>query len=469
MKLIIVPLTRKEDMSAKALLTLEKASPLYLQTKEHVFTRTFACENTVLMDDLYESAADYDILHEEIAARIFAGGKDCVYGCLGDFQRTKDAFLKLDPENTVEVLPNVPFYMSAFPELHADETVTADMLPMYFNAGKSICVSEIHNSICAGDVKLKLTAYYPDETEVLFAIPDKNGTYKRKTIPLYELDRLKRYDAASCLYVPGTVYENRNVYGMEDFLAIMDRLRAPGGCPWDREQTHESIRKDMIEECYEVVDAIDKNDDTLLCEELGDILMQVVFHSAIANDQGAFAFKDVVDGIAKKMVFRHPHVFKKSENITSEQVLVNWDKLKQEEKQIESIASDMERLPKAFPALIRAHKAQKKAAKVGFDWEKAEDALEKVKEETEEVEEAMKSQGNIEEEVGDLFFAVVNVARLLKLDSEEILQKATEKFITRFGKTEKLIREAGKSFSGMSLEEMDEYWDRAKKCEKLGI
>lgn len=254
-------------------------------------------------------------------------------------------------------------------------------------------------------------------------------------------------------------------YTYEDLLEIMRILRCPEGCVWDREQDHKSIRRSFIEETYEVVEAIDNEDPVLLQEELGDVLLQVVFHAQIEAEAGRFTMDDVADGICKKMIYRHPHVFGSVEVKNSDEVLTNWDALKQKEKHQKSTTDTLESVARSLPGLIRAEKVQHKAAKVGFDWDEISGALDKVREETEEVSRAINGDGDPSEELGDLLFAVVNVARFLKTDPEEAINHTTDKFIRRFAQVEQAAKDAGRSLSDMSLSEMDALWDAAKQKE----
>ena len=254
-------------------------------------------------------------------------------------------------------------------------------------------------------------------------------------------------------------------YTLDDLVQVIKILRGENGCPWDRVQTHESIRMDMLEEAYEAADAIDKGDMENLKEELGDVLMQVVFHAEIEAEKGGFTIEDVIRGICEKMIYRHPHVFGNGDVKvdTAEQVLVNWEELKKKEKHTETQTEVMKNVPDALPALIRARKVQKKAADVGFDFPVTEDALKKVYEEVQELEEAARAEnGNIEEEFGDILFALVNISRFLKINPEFALTKAIKKFINRFEYIEKSAFSAGKDLSDMTLEEMDLLWDEAK-------
>lgn len=253
-------------------------------------------------------------------------------------------------------------------------------------------------------------------------------------------------------------------YNVSDLLEIMKILREPDGCPWDREQTHKSIRRDLLEEAYEVADAIDLDDKDALCEELGDLLLQVAFHSQISKDNGEFTFDDVADGICKKLILRHPHVFGDVEAETSEQVLDNWDAIKREEKHQESYTDTLTSVPRAFPALMRAAKVQKRAAKAGFDWDDINGAISKLPEELNEFLEALKSENieEIDEEFGDLLFTCVNISRFLKIDAENSLAKATDKFIGRFEKVEQVLNDRGLDMKSMSLKELDDIWNEIK-------
>ena len=260
-------------------------------------------------------------------------------------------------------------------------------------------------------------------------------------------------------------FEKKDKYNFDDLLRIMEILRAPDGCMWDREQDHQSIRRNFIEETYEVCEAIDEQDTEHLKEELGDVLLQVVFHTQMEKEKGVFDIGDVADGICKKLIYRHPHIFGTVEVGSSEEILRNWDELKRKEKHQETDTSALESVAKSLPGLIRAEKLQKKAAKVGFDWENAQGALEKVEEELDEVKQAMAGNGDPEEEIGDLLFAAVNVARHLKVDPEGAMEKTCNKFIRRFADMEQQAKEENKVLSDLPLAELDALWNRSKEKE----
>ena len=260
-------------------------------------------------------------------------------------------------------------------------------------------------------------------------------------------------------------FEKKDKYNFDDLLQIVEILRAPDGCMWDREQDHQSIRRNFIEETYEVCEAIDEQDTEHLKEELGDVLLQVVFHTQMEKEKGVFDIGDVADGICKKLIYRHPHIFGTVEVGSSEEILRNWDELKRKEKHQKSDTDTLASVAKSLPGLIRAEKLQKKAAKVGFDWENAQGALEKAGEELDEVKRAIAGDGDPEEEIGDLLFAAVNVARHLKVDPERAMEKTCNKFIRRFADMEQQAKEENKALSGLSLAELDTLWNRSKEKE----
>lgn len=257
-------------------------------------------------------------------------------------------------------------------------------------------------------------------------------------------------------------FEFKDNYDINDLLNIMKILRAPGGCVWDAEQTHSSIKNNMLEEAYEAVDAIENNDMTSLCEELGDVLMQVVFHSEISAEQNGFDFNEVADGVCKKLIYRHPHVFGNVKVENSAEVLNNWDNLKRREKSQDTVTDTLKSVPRSFPSLMYAQKVQKRASKGGMDFSSVEETYNKVTEELEEVKSAVEQKNGIEEELGDLLFSAVNTVRLLGFDAEELLKKSTDKFISRFEKTEQRALENGAEVKDLSQSELDKLWEEVK-------
>lgn len=259
-------------------------------------------------------------------------------------------------------------------------------------------------------------------------------------------------------------FEFKDFYNVDDLVKIMEILRSENGCPWDKEQTHTSIRNNLLEEAYETVDAIDRLDDKDMAEELGDLLLQVVFHCQMASERNSYDFDSVADGICKKLIYRHPHIFSNTVADTSEEVLNNWDKLKNKEKNMQSVSDTLEAVPKAFPACIRSQKIQKRAAKAGYDFKNLNDTVLKLEEEISELKSAIAEGNEIEagKELGDLLFSAVNVARHLKVDAEQQLFESSERFISRFITAEKFALSKGKNLSDLTDDERDLLWQQAK-------
>ncbi len=260
-------------------------------------------------------------------------------------------------------------------------------------------------------------------------------------------------------------FEIKDSYDINDLISIITVLRSPGGCPWDKEQTHFSIKKNFIEETYEVIEAINKEDCDSLKEELGDVLLQIALHSEMEREKGTFDFNDVVNDIVKKLVVRHPHVFGTETAENTDEALTNWDAIKLKTKGIKAQSESMMKVPREFPALMRAQKIQQKAAKSGFDWDNADGALDKLYEEINELKTAVShnNQSEIEDEFGDVLFSCVNISRFINVDSEEALTGATDKFIARFTQVEKLAKENNINMKEASIKELDELWDTAKE------
>lgn len=257
-------------------------------------------------------------------------------------------------------------------------------------------------------------------------------------------------------------FERKNRYGYADLLEIIRLLRSEDGCPWDKVQTHRSIRRGMLEEAYEAAEAIDRDDTDMLREELGDVLMQVVFHADIASDEGRFSMEDVCDEVVKKLLFRHPHVFGSAHEDSPESVLVSWEKLKRSEKGQSSTADALDAVARSLPGLWRAEKIQKKAADAGFDWPDIHGALDKLDEETAELRRAVDCGGDVSGELGDVLFAAVKAGRFAGVDPEEAIAATCENFIRRFRAVEEGAARQGRSLKELSLHEMTALWDGAK-------
>lgn len=472
MTITIVPIGGGGTTTAAGLAAVSAARRLFLQTEKHPAASALpsGCAYTS-MDDLYEAADDFDALNLAIAARLLAAGEDAVYAATGRFEGSLLPVLRreADPAGvSIRVLPGLLPAQAAFPGVDTGRSVSARRLPAACDPTAPLSVDEIDSAIAAGEVKLWLTEYFPDEWEIGFARMDVQGVYHPRRIPLYQLDRQAGYDASCVAHIPAAPFSGLTRYGYAELHAVLARLRARDGCPWDREQTHASIKNALIEECYEVLDAIDRGDDAGLCEELGDVLLQVAFHEQIALEQSRFTPRDVTTELVQKLIYRHPHIFGTVHVDSSEEVLQNWDALKKIEKHQRTQTEVLESVPRSLPALMRSRKVQKRAAAVGFDWPSAEEAFYKIGEETEELRQAMETGGNVAEEMGDLLFAVVNVARLSHLEPEQLLAEATDKFIARFARMEALAAQKGEELEEMTLSEMDKLWADVKNIQNTG-
>lgn len=470
-QLIIAPLSTPQTLTYAAWEKITSADRLFLQTDRHPSAEPVRKSKLhyISMDDLYESAQDFDELNCAVADRL-TEGESCVYavpgdGCFAQEPAIREACLKKGFE--LKILPGISYAKAAFPEMQTAVICTANSMPERPDLSTPLYVQEIDTQIAASEVKLHLMRFYPEECSAEIAYMLDDGSYRIETMPLYEIDMKGRFFAGTVLHLPAIPFFERSKYLYPDLCSIMERLRAPDGCPWDREQTHASIKGDLIEECYELCDAIDEDDDEHLIEELGDVLMQVVFHATIAKEQGRFDEDDVSDAVVKKLIYRHPHVFGNVTAETTGEVLKNWEALKSAQRHQTTQTEKLCEVPKRFPALMRAAKVQKRAGKVGFDWDCAKDAFPKILEEAGELSESIEKGVNVSLEAGDLLFAVVNVIRLLGLDAEQVLHDASDKFIRRFGRMEELAAKDGYRLQDLKLSEQDRYWEIAKKSEEI--
>jgi len=320
----------------------------------------------------------------------------------------------------------------------------------------------LYDVAVASEVKLSLMDVYPDDYPVTVVRgAGVEGRDEQETIPLYRLDRVS-VDHLTSLFVPAM--ERRPATSFERLVEVMAALRKPDGCPWDREQTHETLKKYLTEETYEFFDAIDDQDDERMADELGDLLLQMVFHARIAEEEGRFDIHDAIRSIVEKLIRRHPHVFGGTEVSGADEVLDNWEKIKAGERLTAHRKSLLDAVPRAMPSLQRAFELTRRASKVGFDWKEATDVLDKVGEEAEEAREALAAgdQAAVRHEIGDLLFAVANLARKAGVDPDDALHAANRRFSDRFRYIEARAQEQDTPLAEMSLEEMDRLWNEAK-------
>ena len=467
----IVGLGIKEgDLTLAAADVLSSGTRVILRTKvtpaaQYLDKKGIAYES---LDAVYERTEDYDEVNEEIADAVMeaAEGGDIVYGVIGGaglMDATVRCVCDAAKESGIEVrvIPGVGLYEHAAGQAggldNACVIAAIDLENAQIDVRRPLILCELNDRVTVSDCKLKLLEHYPADWQV---------TLGDKTIALEDMDREKHYDHLSTLVVPSLELMQAERYDFAHLCEILERLRQPDGCPWDREQTHQSMKADMVEETYEVLDAIDGDDPYRLADELGDLMMNIVMHAQIGYEYGEFDIRDVLWAVCNKMITRHPHVFGDIHVDTSDEVLANWEVIKKGEKQLTTQTQVMRDIPASFPALMRAAKVQKKAKNVGFDWDDPMEALKKVREETDEVLAVWDDKEKLMGELGDLLFAVVNVCRMKKCPPELALQGTTEKFIRRFSYVEEKAAQMGRKLTDMTLAEMDELWDECKAMER---
>lgn len=473
--------------------TLQRAAKVYVRTLSHPVVATLQ-ELGVTMesfDPVYERYDTFPEVYDHIASALIQaalaerGDIEIVYAVPGH-PMVAEATVKLlrerCPEQDIKlnVLGGESFLDEAFVRLGFDPIEgfqlldAADLRSSLIQPQLHTLIGQVYDMFTASEVKLALMEVYPDEYEVIVGHAlGVEGDESIVRIPLYELDRIEGYGNLSLIYVPRSDDDQLRHRSFARLHEIVGILRSPEGCPWDREQTHESIRKNLIEETYEVLETIDEDDPEHMQEELGDLLLQILLHSQMEEELGTFTVYDVIQGLNDKLIFRHPHVFGKNSAEDAETALQHWEQMKAEEKRRKGLdpeeASALDGVPRDLPALMKAYKLQKKAAKVGFDWDDINGVFEKIEEELRELREAVAEGKALDEqalELGDLLFAVSNAARFIKADPEEALSRTNRKFVTRFRYIEEQLRAQGKTVHDSSLEEMEALWQSAKLSSK---
>lgn len=480
---------------------------VFIRTLRHPAAEAFEelelGERLVSFDALYDRSESFELAYGAMAEAVLAAGvegKDVAFvvpgspaaGEVAVRMIIKDAADKGIPVRTVQGMSFIDacclavgcdslvdglVVMGAF---RLDEQWPKSSMGRRTPFAVPLLIGEVYDRMMAGNVKLAIADAYGDEhmIKIITAAGDMEGLSVRE-VPTYELDRLEGLDHLTSVFVPGkadAASVRPSAWPADRIVDIMARLRGDDGCPWDKKQDLKSLRPYVLEEAYEVAEAIDEGDMDHLCEELGDLLLQVVFQARLAQEEGHFDFTDVVDAISEKLIRRHPHIFSDVEADTAEKVLRNWEYIKQQEKAEkaqrvgakpsggeEGEPSLLEGIANSLPALWYSSKMQDKAARVGFDWKTAEQAMAKVHEETAEVEAVLAGpHEKLEEEIGDLLFAVVNVARLAKIDAEAAAKKTAAKFKRRFMYIEAEVALMGEKIEDMGLERLDALWNEAK-------
>ena len=462
-----------DDITRRAWQALEMAKAVYLRTREHPCVPALPIASFTSFDDVYDSSADFEHIYDTICERLLAAAQsgDVVYAVPGDpmvAESTVQRLLERGPERGVEVeiINGVSFIEPMLTALAID---AVDGLQIYdaleiaamhhppINPDRPALLAQVYNRAVASDLKLTLMNQYPDEFEVALIHDAGSDAVQTERIPLYAIDRSEQIRHLTALYVPALGHFS----SFEAFQEIIAHLRAPEGCPWDREQTHLSLRRYLLEETHEVLEALDAEDMPALAEELGDLLLQIVLHTQIATEHGEFRMSDILGHVSQKMIRRHPHVWGDVNVNGAGEVVQNWEAIKQEEKGHPKRQSLLDEVPKDLPALFRALRLTEKAAKPGFDWATAADVLAKVHEELDEVLTATDDRHR-EEEMGDLLFVVANWARKLGIDPESALRAANAKFERRFHYVEAQAEGQGKALKDFTLVQMDDWWREAK-------
>lgn len=457
---------------------LESVPEVYLRTSQHPVVDALPAQLSIhSFDDLYESSESFDMVYVQIVERVLQLGQrsqGVVYAVPGHpfvaevtapeiTRRAKQEGIPLRVvegisflEPTFTALGLDPFAHTAL--VDALELTTAHVPP--FPPSTAAIIAQIYSYEVAADVKLTLMSVYPDDHPVQLVHAAGTADMQVEALPLYEFDHSPHIGLLSSLYVPPLGLET----SFEAFQEIIAHLRAPDGCPWDREQTHLSLRPNLLEETYELLSALDAEDVEGMREEFGDLLLQIVLHAQIASEYGEFNMADILKGIHTKIVHRHPHVFGDLKLKDKQGVLLNWERIKEQERADngKSDASLLDGVGQALPALIQAEQYQRRAARVGFDWPDIQGVLDKLDEELAEVQSA-RDAGARATEIGDLLFAVVNLARWNDVDPESALREANSRFRSRFFYIEQIAHAQGRSISELSIDEMEALWQEAKR------
>ncbi len=455
---------------------LQNSHKIFLRTFRHPAAQELLQQGLALesFDELYQKNESFETVYTEIVSyleRALQGEREVVYAVPGNPMVAEKTVLMLKKELSssyrVIIHSGQSFLDQIFSVLGFDpiEGMTVRNYDALLEAdltGKDwLIVPQVYNRLIASDVKLDLMRYYPDDAEVYLVQGLGTENAQVDKLPLYELDHGEK-DHLTTLVVPPqplTASWSR----LED---VIRTLRSPEGCPWDREQTHESLKPFLLEETYEVLEAIDQGDMYNLCEELGDLLLQVFLHAQIGSERNEFSILDVVRGITAKMIRRHPHVFGNLSLTNSVEVLQKWEEIKKAEKGEAGERLKRFKTTPGLPALMLAEDTQKKAAKVGFDWPELSGAMAKVNEELKELTDALEKGEGIKEELGDVLFSIVNISRFLKVDPEDALRQTIRKFQYRFEKMEDLAGKNGCILQDLKLDEMDLLWEEAKLLER---
>ncbi|MFZ3591035.1 nucleoside triphosphate pyrophosphohydrolase [Bacillus sp. DJP31] len=469
-----------DQLSVKMYKTIQNCSLLYARTKDHPVIRELETEGTNIasFDEIYEKHDQFEQVYTEIVEILCkkVEENDIYYAVPGHplvAEKTVQLLLDKRIEGVQVVIEGGNSFLDPlFTALEIDPIQGfqmvdgTDLRGAELQIKQHIVICQVYNQLVASEVKLTLMQRLPDNYEVYIVTAAGTSNQVVKKVPLYELDHGMNLNNLTTVYVPPVQEEAILIQEFDTFRSVIAALRGPNGCPWDKEQTHISLKPYLLEEAYEAIEAIDEEDDAHLIEELGDVLLQVMLHAQIGEDEGWFTINDVIRTVTEKMIRRHPHVFgdKTAENASD--VMKHWDEIKKQEKKEKTVESIFDDIPKSFPGLLMAYKIQKKAAKVGFDWEEVDPIWDKIHEEIQEFQ--MEIQQNstkdiASKEFGDILFALVNLGRFYQIDPEVAISQTNQKFMKRFQYMENRIHEKKLKITDLSLEELDLLWEESKK------
>jgi tetrapyrrole methylase family protein/MazG family protein len=470
---------------------IRETGAIIVRTADHPIVEQLAAQGIRVesYDRLYEEHASfpdvYAAIAEDLLRRAASASRDTLYGVPGH-PSVAEASVRLLKTRCAErgipcrLIGGESFLDQAFLRLGFDPVEglllldAGEVTPARIQPELHLVVTQVYDRFTASETKLALLEHYPPDYEIVLASGLGMGEQERiERLPLEDLDRRDRYGNHAMVWVPRSDEPALRSRSFERLREIVEILRSPEGCPWDREQTHESIRKNLIEETCEVLETIDRYDPEGMCEELGDLLLQIMLHAQMEAEAGMFAIGDVIQGLNEKLIRRHPHVFGDQAAGDAGEALSRWEQVKAQEKKAKGLElagrSLLDGVPPALPGSLTALEYQKRAAKVGFDWDNVQEAFDKLLEETAELREliavpADESQAARQhEELGDVLFSVVNIARFLNIDPESAMAAVNRKFYERFRYMEERLQAAGKTFRDVDLAEMERLWQEAKR------
>lgn len=469
MSITLIGLGVKEgDLTLSAKRALDNADKILARTAQSDSFKSLQGYDVQPLDSVFLSSRNFDTLNKNLAKEVLNAGKTadvcyCVDGAVSEDEACKIILKRVKNAVVYEGVSRVSHVKNLAKLSCATVTALSAYDVRSLKSCRAAVVYDIDDEYAASEVKIVLSDLFGEETECAFVRGDEV-----KKIKIYELDRQKNYGLTCAVAVEEDEFLKKERYDFADLVHMVELLRAPGGCPWDRAQTNMSIKGNVIEEAYELADAIERDDDDGILEETGDILLQAAFHALLKEEQGAFNATDATTGNVKKLIFRHSHIFGGDKAASESEALGVWDKNKLKEKHMTTFGESVMAVPKNFPACMRAQKVGKRAAKSGMDFLSPVSASEKLWEEVKEMVEAMQAgdkQATFDE-AGDVLFAAVNTCRLAGVDCEEALRAATDKFANRFVECEKLIIADGKDMTDLDELELDYYWVKAKNALK---